>query len=232
MKTIRTGKGKGLGSGYKNIMMAHDKRVHRDAGLGRKQPQRMPLICGGKRKVVKEYDVFNYDELPEEAKEKALERYADINVDGDYWHDYDEKLGLSAKEMKKYGTKAIFDEGKGLNFDLDRGMYIQFPNLSVVDEEGFRKLLGLSKPLWKKVKDDYSFENNRERNTSLNLGKYNDYTQEEQNILRDAEKKFGDKIQEAWKNLRDTYEDATSKEQIEDAFRANEYEFTSDGKIH
>jgi hypothetical protein len=46
--TIRKGMGKGMGSGYKNILMAHDKRVHRDAGLGRKQPQRIPQMIGGK----------------------------------------------------------------------------------------------------------------------------------------------------------------------------------------
>jgi hypothetical protein len=52
--TMRKGLGKGMGSGYRNILMAHDKRVHRDAGLGRKQPQRMPQMFGGKRKEIKE----------------------------------------------------------------------------------------------------------------------------------------------------------------------------------
>jgi hypothetical protein len=233
--TIRKGLGKGMGSGYRNILMAHDKRVHRDAGLGRKQPQRMPQMMGGKRRVVKEYDVFNYDELPEDVKQKALERYADINVDDANWYDYEEKMGLNEKEMKKYGTDKIFDDGKGLNFDLDRGMYIQFPNLRVVDEEGFRKFLGLSKSLWEKVKDTYIFENIREQNTQLNFNEDSvgwGITNSEIEKLRIAEEKFSNKVHEAWKDLRDTYEDLTSKEQIEETFRANEYEFTSDGKIH
>lgn len=38
-RTIRIGKGKGLGRGYKNIIPRHDKRVHEDSGYGRKQPQ-------------------------------------------------------------------------------------------------------------------------------------------------------------------------------------------------
>jgi hypothetical protein len=234
MMAARKGMMVGRGKGYYNYkpMFAHDRKVHHDAGLGRKQPQRMPqMMGGGKRIVTTEHEVFNYDELPEDAKQKALEKYYDINVDDNYWYDYDEKLGLNAKEMKKYGTKKIFDEGKTLYFDLDRGMYIQFPDLKVVDEEGFRKLLGIPKPLWKKVKDDYSFENNRDRNTALNLGKYQDYTEKEQKILRDAEERFGDKIQEAWKTLRDNYEYNTSKEAIEETFKINEYEFTKDGKI-
>jgi len=41
MMTMRKGLGKGRGSGYYNILKAHDHRVHRDAGLGRKQPQRI-----------------------------------------------------------------------------------------------------------------------------------------------------------------------------------------------
>jgi hypothetical protein len=229
---MRKGMMIGKGSGYKNVIKGYDSRIHSNSAKGMKMPQRMPMMCGGKRKVVKEYDVFNYDELPEDAKQKALENYADINVDGDFWYDYDEKMGLNAKEAKKYGTDKIFGGDTKVYFDLERGQYIQFPELKVVDEEGFRKLLGLPKSLWKKVKDDYAFENNRETNTSLNLGKYYDYTDQEQNMLRDAEEKFSDKIHEAWKNLRDTYEDQTSKEQIEETLRANEYEFTSDGKIH
>jgi hypothetical protein len=44
--TIRKGLGKGQGSGYKNILLAHDRKVHHDAGLGRKQPQRMGQLSG------------------------------------------------------------------------------------------------------------------------------------------------------------------------------------------
>ena len=39
----------GRGKGYYNYkpMLAHDRKVHHDAGLGRKQPQRMPQMMGG-----------------------------------------------------------------------------------------------------------------------------------------------------------------------------------------
>lgn len=222
----------GQGKGYKNIICGYDSNRHSLNARGYKMPQRIPpMINGGKRVVTTKTQLFKFDELPQESKQKAFENYYNINVDGNYWYDYDGKLGLNAKEIKKYGTDKIFDEGEELNFDLDRDMYIQFPDLKVVDEEGFRKLLNIPKPLWKKVKDDYSFENNRDRNTTLNLGKYQDYTEKEQKMLRDAEERFGDKIHEAWKNLKDEYERQTSKEAIEETFRANEYEFTKDGNM-
>lgn len=45
-RTIRIGKGKGLGKGYKNIIPGHDKRVHTESGCGQKQPQ-LKLGAGG-----------------------------------------------------------------------------------------------------------------------------------------------------------------------------------------
>jgi hypothetical protein len=60
-RTIRIGLGRGKGMGYKNILPGHDKRVHRESGEGRKQPQRIPysafVVLPKKIKGTKPYEV-------------------------------------------------------------------------------------------------------------------------------------------------------------------------------
>ena len=58
------------------------------------------------RKVIKEFNVYKYEELSKEGKQKALYNYADINTDYD-WYEY---IG---EEIKELGLKLV-------SFDLYR----------------------------------------------------------------------------------------------------------------
>lgn len=195
------------------------------------------------RMVVQKFRVYKFDELPKEAQEKALETYREINVNYDWW-DSDGWLELSQKEMDDAGiTMSEYEGGtiyewKQMWFDIDRGSYVQFDQLSVKRDNLFRKFLGVPESTWKKV--SYRFDNSsRERNTKLEFYDeegMNHYSSDqlkpdEVEILNNAQEKWNDKCEQVIKDLRDTYYDALSDEQVAESFRANEYEFTENGKI-
>jgi hypothetical protein len=125
---IRKGLGKGMGSGYRNILMAHDKRVHRDAGLGRKQPQRAGLLRGG------------YAMNPSYDSRKSFYGKADIRVEG------------NKKILKSYSTDVAYidlDTGKA----VVNGMY---SNTTLRHIKEFLKQNGFKADSWKQIEKDYS----------------------------------------------------------------------------
>ena len=78
-------------------------------------------------------NLFEFDELSEDAKKEAIELNRDINVDGEYWH---EPIIEGATEMlQKYGFRDIvinfsgfYSQGDGGCFaaDLDLAEYIKW----------------------------------------------------------------------------------------------------------
>ena len=202
------------------------------------------------------YKVYDFDSLPPEAKQKALDKHRDINVDHNWW-EQDGLLDLTEKEMKDIGVKMSkkwyeskkpkdsagnikgeYPAHTGLihykfeDFDLDRDNYLHFENITVQDTEIFRKFLRISPMTWQKT--DFSFNNEREKDTELVLesleSPYEDYPSEAKEIER-AKEIWADKMKEAKANLRSQCEDNMSDEQIIETFRANEYKFTEDGDI-
>lgn len=187
-----------------------------------------------------EYIAYDYNELSEEAKQKAIEELEGINVDHEWW-DYDGHLDLSAKEMAarhitmpEYPSSGIFSH-KHLYFDLDRGQSIEFDGLTVNDDNVFRKFLRISKQLWDNC--DYSFSQPSHSRFNANNTKLviepidGDFTEKQQVIVDRAIKIFSDKVFEAWVNLRNNYEYQMSREAIEETIEANEYKFFEDGRM-
>lgn len=193
--------------------------------------------------------IFKFENAPEDVKDKILEKNRDINIVDEWWSDYDgliydKKSGISDYEaLSNYNKKY---------YDLDRGQYIQFPDLKVKDDKKFAEMLGLPESLINKI--DFHFESVRENNTELeikDLGTYEDinkhtkysdyikYTNEEDERLSEKEfnqvkkaiEKWSDLMDDAWSNLRDSYEHQQSDEAIIDTINANEYDFDEDGNI-
>jgi hypothetical protein len=101
---MRKGLGKGMGSGYRNILMAHDKRVHRDAGLGRKQPQRMPQFSGKWNKLKEVDDRLElYPKIPYGYKIKR--RGYDVKVS---------RGGLSKGVWESEAVQGYLNQGHGI----------------------------------------------------------------------------------------------------------------------
>ena len=186
-------------------------------------------------------EVYTWDELSEDAKQHAIEKNWDINVDSDWWYDYDGKTGFTAKDIAKYRLDSEHCDDlltyKDMYFSIGRGDYIQFVDAEFKHEETARKFLGIPKKLWDRI-DWYINESpHRETNTRLeyefndNDGFSIDPTPKQQEILDRAVERFADKISEALSGLRESFEWSTSREQIEETIKANEYEFDIDGNI-
>jgi hypothetical protein len=190
-----------------------------------------------------EKTVYKYNELSEKQKEKAIEKLYDINVDGDFWYDYDGKTGFSQDEIdymyahgldRKHKIPDELIEHKKLYFSIDRSWYIDFHDGVISDNEILRAFCGVPKRAWclmeynlytpryidSTTKIEFSYIGNKAK-TPDNIQKYIDQ----------AEERVNDKIQQALIDLQKNYEYLTSREAIEETIEANEYEFDENGNI-
>lgn len=178
--------------------------------------------------------VYKFEELSEEAQKKALKRLNDINIDHEWW-DIEGLLDLTQDEMDEAKIKpgeieSLLFSYKIMEFDLERGQYLQLENVVVNNDEAFRKFLKIPKDLWREC--GYYFTNDsRDCNTCLDLQTDDPPTEEEDNILNGAIEIMAEKIHEAWVSLRNNYEYYTSEEAIKDTILANKYEFYEDGTL-
>lgn len=191
----------------------------------------------------KTIDLYEFDELPDNIKAKVLDKNRYINVDGDWWYDYDGKTGFSSDEIKKYDLD-IEEAGDLLNFDkvyfdLGRGWYIQFDGASFAHDETARRFLGVPEELWEVVRWEFSNKNysgSSHGTTKIEYEHVDSYgfyqfTPEEVEILDRAVERFAEKMEEALRNLEKDYEYQTSDEAIIETILANEYTFRADGKM-
>lgn len=182
-----------------------------------------------------ETKVYQYSELTEEAKVKALDWYSQHATDFDWWED-EGLLDVEQSKWVKYGLKDCLFKWDKIYFDIDPNYsHLEFVNLRVTDKEVFRKALGVPKRLWAKlypsfvrVKCDY-----RNHETRLLLESDSDgraWTDKQKEIITNAEKRFDDWRQTALLSLEKQYEYLQGRESMEESIEANGYEFTEDGK--
>lgn len=191
----------------------------------------------------KTYMTWKFEEADDELKEIILDKNRYINVEDDYWYDYDGKTGFTAKELKrmKISVKDAPDElirYKKLYFDIDRGWYIQFTDVDFTDDEIARKFLRVPKKLFNKV--TWRFKNKDYGGSSHDSTRLiyeseywenPDFTEREREILDRAVEIFGDKMEEALRGLRDAYEWQMSDEAVSETLIANDYDFDERGNI-
>ena len=182
------------------------------------------------------YNTYKFDELSPEAQEHVIEKLRYINVEDGFWYDYDGKTGFSAKELArmKVAVKDAPDEllkFKSCYFDTDRSWYIQFTSCHFSDDEIVRKFLRVPRDIWERVY--WSFENSRDYTTKLVYEWQGDkeLTKRQEEILDRATEIFSDKMEEALKGLRDTYEYMVTDEAVKETIECNEYDFTEDGDL-
>ncbi|MCP5006541.1 MAG: hypothetical protein GY941_21765 [Planctomycetes bacterium] len=152
---------------------------------------------------IRTYKVFKFDELPDSAKEKAIYRYADINVDHEWWDycfDDAENIGLiitsySDQELTGHFNTDLVSVANQIHKDhgdccetyIDASNYLY--QLEQLDDKDTANTDSIASEFESDIKEDYRI------------------------ILNKA------------------YEYLTSEEQIADTLRCNEYDFTLDGKI-
>jgi hypothetical protein len=190
--------------------------------------------------ITKQYEVFEFDELTDDVKQKVIEKYYDINVDFSDWYEF--VIDDFKEQIKeKYGL----DFDKEVYFDIEyRYRHLCFNKIWIDDIKkfikGFKKDkiakgdINFSYKIAKALKQEeiiISFENHREH-TSIN---YSDYSKnaitDKYKYLDDLQDWFNDNVVNALlKRLTDEYEYLTSKESIIDTIKANEFKFLSDGE--
>lgn len=178
-----------------------------------------------------ETKVYKFDELTEEAKQKAIENLYDINVDYEWWD-------LTYDDAANIGLKIT-------GFDLDRASYVEgeFMDTALETAQAIIKEHGEQCETFKTAQD-YMIEYNRllaEQCQEVADDLY--HRQIEPEIVFDLEYddyiNTGDIDAEFLKSLcedyriilQKEYEYLTSEAAIIETIQANEYEFTEDGEL-
>jgi hypothetical protein len=166
-------------------------------------------------------NAYSFDELSEQAKQKALEKFADVNVDYDWYQ-------FTYQDAKNIGLKIN-------GFDLDRGNSVHGHfnidaydvALSIVAEHG------ATSNTYERAQEYLT-----DRQDIMDKYHYNPETDESDNDMQmnseidDLSDDFEQVIKECYLSLlKREYEYLTSEQAIIEAIEANEYLFTEDGKL-
>ena len=167
--------------------------------------------------------LYEFRELNESAKEKAIEHFRDFNVDYEWWsssydgmaecgiviHEFDTHRGTIKSEIDdEYETAQtiISDWGETSNLHVLSKQFL-------LDRDTLVKKYGEGNQTdGYVVKDDF----------------FNEYDEDLNYLERDY---HHDLNEEMWKMLREEYEYLTSDEAVIESIEINNYEFTEDGKI-
>ena len=168
--------------------------------------------------LTKTITAYKYEELTEEAKEKALDKFYDINVDHEWWDCTYEDAANAGLKIKE--------------FDIGRGSYCKaeftedacFTAHKIIDDHG--KDCETYKTSIDFLKERDEIVNTAEKDEN---GDFVDEYELDQK-LNDIEEVFLKSISEDYRiMLSKEYDYLTSKEAIEETIKANEYDFTEDG---
>lgn len=190
---------------------------------------------------IKETTVYAFDELSEKAKNKAIEKLYDINVDYE-WDEYTidefksilEKIGFSHTKINYSGFSS---QGDGLSFT---GYYSY--------NKGSLKAIIEEFPLWielhKIVKNIQDIQRKNFYRIEGNIVRKNNYYCHENTVAfctenqylhsdidKEIECEFRSLMKEFYSNLEKEYDYLTSEEAIIETIEANEYEFDAEGNM-
>ena len=180
------------------------------------------------------FKTFGYDELSEEAKQKAFEEMEYINIDDEWWFNILEQKAQEWRE--KYGI-SFHPRAVSYDFDVERFLFwMEQPNLGIWVEDAARLLQALSHdneyarlakekvliPYFRSVHLGHGtfdtvlcLEDNREEAVT-------DLPFDEVNWFGDIVRDLLDAIEGEWQKL-------ISEEQVIDSIKSNELKFFEDG---
>jgi len=162
------------------------------------------------RKRIREDIVYKFEELSEDAKDKAVELLYDVNINHDWWN-------------------SVYDDAKNIglkidSFDIDRGSYVK--GHFTESAEGVAKNI-----ISEHGKDCETYKTAAAYLEELN--KIKAKTPDDEDIYSDDEDaEFLRSLCEDYRiMLTYEYEYLTGRESIIETIEANEYEFTEEGKL-
>jgi hypothetical protein len=162
----------------------------------------------------KSYTVYTFDELSEEGKQKAIERYADINLDHEWWDSiYEDAANIGLKITA---------------FDIDHGRYAkggftQSPKdvmQAILENHGETcETYRTAKKYQEEIQGiDQKYDKSEE------FDNYEEYDEIGEKFLKSL-------LEDYRMMLQREYEYLTEETQIIDTLKGNEYDFTGNGKI-
>jgi hypothetical protein len=164
---------------------------------------------------IKETKVYKFDELTDKAKEKAMENLYDLNVDYGWW-DY------MYEDAANVGLKLT-------SFDLDRNRHAK-GEFTLSAAEVAANIIRDHGEQCETYKTAQAFLD--EINSLTMPDDDSDEFSEWENKMLELEDEFLKSLLEDYSiMLQKEYEYQTSEEAIIETIRANEYEFTEDGKL-
>ena len=212
------------------------------------------------RKEITKRTLYTFDELSEEAQDKALEKLWDINVDCyDWWE-------CTVDDIDEFGKVSQLGCVYGKEFDLDRADYLSIKDFSCLFSELYKAWPETKKAypdITEEILDSFFKEfSSREIKWLLRLEKYNLLSEMTGETSRQRRSGYSDidtalfsvlyhkrcsklieKLENAWqdlvngvehyykKMLRKEYEYMTSREAIIESINCNNYEFLKDGAL-
>ncbi len=211
------------------------------------------------KKIIKTYKVYSYDELSENAKDRALqnEHIAYMNVEHD-WYESVLENGTTTETLKAAGIEL---DARDVSFELDRSSYVFFRpfNYETKDKDGKTITKGEHKGIWiemqselaralvkdkivpksiiKKVENqdvsfgiETSYYAGGVGKNSLSVNADGDAYEYVEKLDHEAIADWlSDKLEDMRIELSKEYDYLTSRESIEETIRANEYEFSEEG---
>ena len=174
--------------------------------------------------------LYNFEELSEASKEKAIEDYREHNyMDYEWWDWLHEEFH---EKLKEIGVSC-----KDFSWELDRGRNFEMNNPIIFDEKLFLKSAGFQKELILCSLDEFgigSIDVNEYGNVNFLVYDNEDMERAEEIFGKDIEEKLGDYINNItngfFERLEKEYEYMGSDEFIREELINNEWEFTVEGK--
>lgn len=185
------------------------------------------------RKETKVFEIYKFSELSKGAKEKAIKRFSDINVDFEEWSDYTienytNKLNELGYDDVKCYFSGFWSQGDGACFT------------AVVNLYKWGKKHKISTKLIEKgdmtAKITHNFRYYYAKSTNVEVyvnGESNDKIEALRDKIESIIEKEREEIgNELYKELRDQYNYLTSEEAIVETIKANDYEFLASGELY
>ena len=172
----------------------------------RSDANRTKRFAGGGK--VKQVRVYSFDELSDQAKKKAISQFSDINVDYDWWD-------------------GVYDDAKNVDlnirsFDLGRGRVIT-GDFVYSAENTFAKI--------KKEHGDQTETHRIAVEYFSEIDKVDQDADDADDKIEEINEEFKERLLGAyWRMLESEYEYLSSEESVIETIRANDYEFTEDGR--
>ena len=196
---------------------------------------------------IRQYTVYNFDELPDDAKQKALERYRDLHTDDSHWYEhFDYSLSEDLQEFglcfDSFSFSGFYSQGDGASIKYSISDKFKFIRHLMPSKEDYRIIDRLEK--WAVE----GLDHDRETQERLGFHYYDDYYAIEFYFegsnqplkrltdfvkrLNKASEDFHKEIcHKLYKDLQREYEYLTSDDALSEYFIDNDYLFTAKGEI-